>query len=728
VANGSVQLAALDSRLKKVTRSISVSEEDVACDDDEKPAAPKPDRSKEAGSKTVQGAVEAAIAELKLLQALKSGETNSAIRLLAGVKDLSKERQSQIQWLLGSTDKAEHLAAEAVKAAPMQVQPLANYVDILYRNRKYKEAYEKFSSLRELSAWVDLDAPVFRRLRPVADDLKYGKDWRPAQTYPADVGVRPPLNRIGPYRWQPGPAPQWSLTDSDGRSVSLKQYHGKPVIVIFYLGYGCPHCILQLNAFAPLAEEFKNAGISLVAIGTDSVEGLKKTVERAKREAPFPFPLLSDASLKSFKAYRAFDDFESMPLHGTFLVDGNGMVRWQDIRVAGAAFDEIDQPPHQYHQRQPKDRFSKLKSDFETGRIPLDRGSEKAFVASLLKALEIPASSQMLVFSTTSLQTGLITPSNPRALYFTDDLYLGYVPRGRIEIVSIDPDLGGIYYIFDIPKDDRPLRVERSERCMNCHAGPDTHFLPGLVIKSVIPGPSGGSLTAYRLEQAGHQVPLDQRFGGWYLTGQGALTNHFGNLTGRLSPQGLATFPVQPGKLFDFARYPFGASDVLPQLLHEHQAGFINRAVEATYRARTDLFDGNGKLAAAQVEELDLQARLLTRYVLFADEAPLSPGGVAGDDQFKTDFLSNRHLGPHNESLKDFDLKSRLFKYRCSYMIYSAAFQGLPAPMKERVYRQLGAALATKKPDPDYAYLPASEKEAIRGILKATLPDLPKAW
>ncbi len=397
-------------------------------------------------------------------------------------------------------------------------------------------------------------------------------------------------------------------------------------------------------------------------------------------------------------------------------------------RAAGSAFDEIDQPPHQYHQRQPRDRFTKLKDDFETGRIPLDRSSEKAFVASLLKALEIPASSQMLVFSTTSLQLSLITPSNPRAIYFSDDLYLGYVPRGRIEIVSIDPDLGGIYYIFDIPRGDRPLRLERSERCMNCHAGPDTHFVPGLVVKSVIPGPSGGSLTAYRIEQSGHQIPLDQRFGGWYLTGQGGLTNHFGNLTGRLSPQGLAKFPIQPGKLFDFNRYPYGSSDVLPQLLHEHQTGFVNRAVEATYRARTDLYDGHGKLDAAQATELDQQARILARYLLFADEVALPAGGVAGDEQFKADFLLNRHPGSEGASLRDFDLKTRLFKHRCSYMIYSAAFQGLPVPLKERVYRQLGAALAVKKPDPDYAYLPTSEKSAIRSILKSTLPDLPKGW
>src|SRR5436190_1946901 len=136
-------------------------------------------------------------------------------------------------------------------------------------------------------------------------------------------------------------------------------------------------------------------------------------------------------------------------------------------------YPEFDQPPHNYWKRPLHDRFSRVKEDIETGHLPLDHTSEKAFVTSLLKALEIPLSSQMLVFSTTSLQLSLISPSNPRALYFAEDLYVGYVPGGRIEVLSLDPELGGIFYIFSIPKGDQQqtLHIERSERCMNCHAG-----------------------------------------------------------------------------------------------------------------------------------------------------------------------------------------------------------------------------------------------------------------
>jgi len=395
--------------------------------------------------------------------------------------------------------------------------------------------------------------------------------------------------------------------------------------------------------------------------------------------------------------------------------------------LAQSSFSDIDAPPHNYRQRTPTDRFTRLKEAFESGKIVLDRSRENSFVLSLLQALEIPATSQMLVFSTTSLQLSLISPSNPRALYFNEDVYLGYVPGGRIEIVSLDPELGGIYYILDIPKEVGPLRIERSERCMNCHAGADTGHVPGLVIKSVVPGPKGGSLTAYRLERTGHGIPFEQRFGGWYVTGRHGITNHWGNLTGRLTGGNLTTLPNPPGERFSFEKYLVAASDILPQLLLEHQTGFVNRVVQASYRARTSLHFGHGKLTSAQAGELDEQANVVTRYLLFADEAPL-PGRVEGDAAYKADFLSTRRATSSGDSLKDFDLLTRLFKYRCSYMIYSPVFTGLPGGMKQRVYQRLNEALSLEKPDKEFAYLPAAEKKVIRGILKATLSDLPRDW
>jgi hypothetical protein len=185
---------------------------------------------------------------------------------------------------------------------------------------------------------------------------------------------------------------------------------------------------------------------------------------------------------------------------------------------------------------------------------------------------------------------------------------------------------------------------------------------------------------------------------------------------------------ITPGQYFDFDKYLVSTSDVLPQLLLEHQNGFVNRVVEAGYRARAAVHADGGRLTPAHIAELAEQARLVTRYVLFADEVPLPTGGVEGDAAFKADFLSARKPAADGASLRDFDLHTRLFRQRCSYMIYSSVFTGLPPVMKQAIYRRLGEALSTTRPDREYAYMPATEKQAIRGILKSTLTDLPVGW
>ena len=130
------------------------------------------------------------------------------------------------------------------------------------------------------------------------------------------------------------------------------------------------------------------------------------------------------------------------------------------------------------------------------------------------------------------------------------------------------------------------------------------------------------------------------------MTGKTGITNHWGNLIGRFSDGALLKIPNPPGVRFSYAKYPVATSDILPQLLHEHQAGFVNRVVQATYRARTDITVSAGKLTEEQSAELDLQARIITRYLLFAEEVQLPAGGVEGDAAFKADFLRTRRVAP----------------------------------------------------------------------------------
>lgn len=394
----------------------------------------------------------------------------------------------------------------------------------------------------------------------------------------------------------------------------------------------------------------------------------------------------------------------------------SGRELWQDFKA----------PPHDYWTRPVTDRFSLLKDDLESGRLVLDRSSEKAFLLSLLEALKVPASSQMLVFSATSLQLGLISTRNPRALYFSDDVYVGWMPGGKVEIISLDPALGAIYYIFDVPRrPEVPIRIERSDRCMNCHGAADSGWVPGLVISSVIPGFNSGSLISYRQEVLGHSVPLSERMGGWMVTGTGDWSGHRGNVTGELNAGKLTTTPVEFGTTFRTERYPAATSDLLAHLLHEHQAGFVTTALEAGYRARAALHEGQGKILPQKEPELDQAAEALVRYLLFADEAALPPGGVAGDPKLRQDFAVSRLADPSGRSLRDLELKSRLLQYRCSYMIYSPVFKGLEPVMKQKVLLRLQSALRPGRDERMARHLPEPEKQAIREILQATLPDWP---
>ena len=408
------------------------------------------------------------------------------------------------------------------------------------------------------------------------------------------------------------------------------------------------------------------------------------------------------------------------------LLSFEGLVACAEDPSASPFLPDIDAPPHNYHARSLHDPFSlvmdRLQSDPR-----LDRSGEKPFLVSLLKILGIPVSSQMLVFSTTSLQLRFISTANPRAIYFSESVYVGYIPGGRIEVVGLDPELGAIFYIFDIPRDNQPIRFERSERCMNCHVSDDTGHVPGLVIKSVVPAPGGGSLDAFRGGQSGHGIPFSERFGGWHVTGF-LGTQHWGNVTGRSVGGVIQTIPNPPGERFSFSKYPVATSDILAHLLHEHQVGFVNRVVEAGYRARATLFVSDGKLTPSQASELDEQAHRLTRYLLFADEAAIPAGGVVPDPEFKSVFLEQRRKTSSGLSLKDLELTSRLFQHRCSYMIYSPIFQALPPVLKSRVYRRMQEALGDRGGDKEFAYLTPAEKRSIRGILKATLPDLQASW
>ncbi len=271
------------------------------------------------------------IEDLQTVRLLNDGHAKDALPKLDKVDSLARELKIRLRFEAGDKAEAEKQARQFAKDNLNQVPPMAILADILWRNEKQDEAKETFKKLRELDGKMDLDLPMIQRLKPIAKALNLPDDWRVTPPEAKDVGVRPALESLGPFLWKPSPAPEFALPGPGGATFSPSQYRGHPLLLMFYLGHECKHCIEQLNAFAPVNERFSQLGVTILAIGIDPPENVGKTLLKAKLGSGFPFPILADPSKNAFKAYRAFDDFENTPLHGTFLLDKNGLIVWQDI-------------------------------------------------------------------------------------------------------------------------------------------------------------------------------------------------------------------------------------------------------------------------------------------------------------------------------------------------------------------------------------------------------------
>jgi hypothetical protein len=384
-------------------------------------------------------------------------------------------------------------------------------------------------------------------------------------------------------------------------------------------------------------------------------------------------------------------------------------------------------PPHNYNEHEPKDRFAGLLKQIEKGDFQPDTSSDQALLRSLLQGLKVPVSSQILLFSASSLQSEIINPRNPRALFFNEDTYVGYVPGGVLEIAAADPEVGPIFYVFDRLQPGGPFpRVQRGTKCFNCHGGTATKRLPGLIAESLLVSQAGSSLETYRRDEQGHQIPLENRFGGWHLTGKHHISGHKANVFGLARGGKIEKTEVVPGQTWDTAKHLLPTSDILPHLVHEHQIGFENRLVRGIYIVRQLKHDRKGMLGSAEQAEIDAWAQDFARYVLFADEAKFPREGIEGDPAYVRDFLEGRVASKRGLSLKDLDLKTRLFKHRCSFMLYTDTWEHAPKEIKDRVYYRMAEAL--RDAQPSMPHLATDERRVIREILKETMRDLPAWW
>jgi len=336
-----------------------------------------------------------------------------------------------------------------------------------------------------------------------------------------------------------------------------------------------------------------------------------------------------------------------------------------------------------------------------------------------------------MVFSKTSFQSSKISPRAPRAIYFNDELMLGYVQGGEVvEVAAFDPKLGFNFYTLDVQKDDKPEFVRR-DSCLQCHQGLGTLGVPGILVTSVFPGADG--MPSFRGANliTDHRSHMDQRWGGWYVTGTHGSQYHIGNAVGHnpAQPQLLDTQGTQNlntlERKFDTSRYLAPTSDIVALMTLEHQTRMSNLITRIGWDAR--IADAEGKTDEAARGRLDAEIEEMVQYMVFADERVLEEP-VAGVSTFTKTFPQRGPRDHQGRSLRDFDLEKRLFRYPLSYMIYSAAFDAMPDQVREQIYRRLYEVLSSKDQSPAYAKLAPEAKRAALEIVRDTKTGLPGYW
>lgn len=407
-----------------------------------------------------------------------------------------------------------------------------------------------------------------------------------------------------------------------------------------------------------------------------------------------------------------------------------------------------ERAPIHYHETEADTALTRLFAAAEPGG-PLASGTDREILAHLLEALEVPVESQVLVFSKTSAQNSRISPRTPRAIYFSDDVYVGWVQGGEIEVASFDAQLGMVFHLVELAgraENELPGLV-RERSCLSCHAGSSNQNLPGLMVRSVYADETGQPLFQAGTFHTRQDSPVAERWGGWYVTGSVDGTGHLGNRLSRedRAENEVTLHPVSETALetldsvFNAAPYLHGGrSDVVALMVLEHQVGVHNALVEANLTTRTTLHrhaemqkafgePAGGPLSDTNRRILQNVAERVLKELLYVEEFVL-PGGVEGGEAFQRGFQRNERKAASGRSLKDFRLYERLMKYRCSHLIYSDAFDQLPTEIRTIILEQLHGILTQPAEHPDFAHLSGSEREHIFEILSETLPRLPPVW
>ena len=418
-----------------------------------------------------------------------------------------------------------------------------------------------------------------------------------------------------------------------------------------------------------------------------------------------------------------------------------GIVFVFHCRWAGRAEDAFEREPISYSITRPKDRVQAIEGRMASGDLRLE-GDDRSILRQLLALLDIPEESQLLVFSRTSFQNDLIRPEHPRALYFGDTAYVGWVPGGLMEVAVMSPTLGPVFYSFDPhPPKEPKVRFVRNDDCLRCHGGTFIRDIPAILARSVYTDTRGYPVLTWGSELVGDTTPLDLRWGGWYVTGRAGNVRHRGNLTitGETLPSiaqlHQASDRTNLDSFFDSSGYLSASSDIVALMVFEHQLTVHNALTQADQHCRWMMHYQEGlqrsfketitdkPVYESVIHAFEHSAERILDALLFKDAAQFPSGGIQGGKTFADAFLMR---GPTDQadprvSLRSLDLKSRLFRWRCSYVISTPVFDSIQPHLRATVLKRLDHILREPGSEPRYAYLEPEERTMIRAILKPIL-------
>jgi hypothetical protein len=400
-----------------------------------------------------------------------------------------------------------------------------------------------------------------------------------------------------------------------------------------------------------------------------------------------------------------------------------------------------------YQGTPPDDSVARLQRRLDRGTAKLSYRLPNGYLLSVLEHLNVPLSSQMLVFSKTSSQQPRISPATPRALYFSDSVYVGWVHGGDfLELAAVDPFQGTMFYTLEQREMQQPKFVHRQE-CLQCHATPNTLGVPGLLMRSVFTAPDGVPDPHADSFVTTQSSPLQQRWGGWYVTGTHGHQRHMGNAfiqdkdyPARLDREGGANLTSLKEK-FDVSVYPVPHSDLVALMILAHQTRMHDLITRVNWETRLALHEHApmnqatnqpagvrpDALPRVDRQRIDRAVEILLRSMLFSDEARLE-APIRGTSTFAMEFAATGPRDSAGRSLKDLALDHRLFRYPCSFLIYSDAFNALPKPALDTFYRRLWDVLTGEDRDVAFATLTSFDRKAILSILRHTKADLPGYW